>query len=107
MYFLVCCTLEACIQSSLGQYHENVKLHYKNMSLGVFHRGTFDHSECVKELLNCWENIKSDIVCTFGIAFESVCGLLRQHCTDTNEVMPYKNSATAPVHEGFCDKLYP
>ncbi|XP_069363119.1 uncharacterized protein [Maniola hyperantus] len=85
-----------------GQYAEDVTKNFVPLTFPQVHRGSFNISNCVRELLNCWEVIKPDLVCTGALIFESVCGVLRHQCTDAEY---WVSPLLAPIHEGFCDRL--
>ncbi|XP_075980150.1 uncharacterized protein LOC142979219 [Anticarsia gemmatalis] len=75
-------------------------------------RGAFNMSECMKELMTCWELIRPDTACRPIVYYESVCSHIRDYCHDEYGDLElywffwyYKNNYT--IHLEDCDKPTP
>ncbi|XP_045506790.1 uncharacterized protein LOC123702967 [Colias croceus] len=55
---------------------------YQNFTFDYVHRGTMNISSCGKELLTCWEIIRPEKICYNKNYYESICGVLRQECSE-------------------------
>ncbi|XP_073963205.1 uncharacterized protein isoform X1 [Choristoneura fumiferana] len=99
-----------------GQSFEDPTLFYKNMTFefDVRHRGEVGIPSCVKQLMECWDIIRSDITCThldkIKLFHESACSVMRhQRCNEyapfgeygatASEMLPYDNFH---IFEQYC-----
>ncbi|XP_047539904.1 uncharacterized protein LOC125073209 [Vanessa atalanta] len=72
---------------------------FQYLKMDYLHRGSFNNTDCLRELLNCWEVVKPDIICSKGVIFESVCGIMKRDCTEKHGLV---NQQEGPLFESFC-----
>ncbi|XP_050357809.1 uncharacterized protein LOC126778347 [Nymphalis io] len=72
---------------------------FQYISMDFVHRGSFNNTDCLRELLNCWEVVKPDIICNRGVVFESVCGIMKRECSEKRGLI---NQLDGPLFESFC-----
>ncbi|XP_046972984.1 uncharacterized protein LOC124539699 [Vanessa cardui] len=75
---------------------------FQYLKMDNLHRGSFNDTDCLRELLNCWEVVKADIICTHGVVFESVCGVMKRDCS---EKTGYIFQREIPLYETFCKSV--
>nr|XP_026499450.1 uncharacterized protein LOC113403198 [Vanessa tameamea] len=65
---------------------------FQYLKMDHLHRGSFNNTDCLRELLNCWEVVKPDIICSNAYVFESVCGIMKQDCTEKHGLIDRMNN---------------
>nr|ADJ58578.1 seminal fluid protein HACP040 [Heliconius melpomene] len=82
-----------------AQYFDDPSRHFQYLQMGLVHRGSFNNTDCSRNLLNCWEIIKPDLICSHWVVYESVCGVMHTDCNDRSG-LTFRD--IVPIYEGFC-----
>ncbi|CAG9569625.1 unnamed protein product [Danaus chrysippus] len=64
------------------QFFEDPTKFFKPFQLDQVHRGSYNITPCIKELLNCWEYIRVDYMCSNRFILESLCGVMFIECDE-------------------------
>ncbi|CAH0720971.1 unnamed protein product, partial [Brenthis ino] len=104
-----------------AQFFDDASKHFQYIQMDLVHRGSFNNTDCLRDLLNCWEiihvhmyivlvpmcnvkevfwSLRPDYICSHWVIYESVCGLSRNDCADKSGT--YENRDHVPLYESFC-----
>ncbi|XP_032523294.1 uncharacterized protein LOC116774683 isoform X1 [Danaus plexippus] len=78
----LCVYGKVCRVLGVPQFFEDPTKFFKPLQLDQVHRGSFNITDCVKELINCWEYIRIDYACSNRFILESLCGVIFIECDE-------------------------
>ncbi|XP_028165897.1 uncharacterized protein LOC114356747 [Ostrinia furnacalis] len=68
--------------STRAQLFEDPSKTFQNMTFDMVNRGSYNATECVVDMLNCWEAVKPDKICTYWYWYASICSIMREFCAE-------------------------
>ncbi|XP_063633275.1 uncharacterized protein LOC134804234 isoform X2 [Cydia splendana] len=102
--FILCVAGRTSGQSMFTSKHD-----YKSMTefFEVRHRGNIELPPCVKDLLNCWEVVNTDVFCSTNekhklVRFDTICNDLRFQCRETEGYSPFPEESERERFYHYC-----
>ncbi|KAF9421092.1 hypothetical protein HW555_002804 [Spodoptera exigua] len=85
-----------------GQNFYDIEEFYKPIVFDNLNRGGYNITDCLSELLNCWEVIKPDVICTYDKYLTTVCDLLKETCDDYDGLVEEQLGLRLTLFENKC-----
>ncbi|XP_026735187.1 uncharacterized protein LOC113499051 isoform X2 [Trichoplusia ni] len=55
---------------------------FKFMKFEWMNRGGYNISTCLKDLMNCWEVMRGDVICAHAKHTQTICEHMKEECSD-------------------------
>ncbi|PZC76406.1 uncharacterized protein LOC124643615 [Helicoverpa zea] len=75
---------------------------YKRIVFDKINRGSFNVSQCLSDLLNCWEVVRGDVLCAYDKYKESICGFFKDNCHDFYGKLDSNWGLEYTLYESYC-----
>ncbi|KAL0860738.1 hypothetical protein ABMA27_009289 [Loxostege sticticalis] len=85
-----------------GQLFENPLYTFQNITFDQVNRGSYNSSDCLFDLLNCWEAVRTDMICFRNWRWmTTVCNIMRDYCAESYGDQDSFNEIFN-IREGLC-----
>ncbi|KAJ8705346.1 hypothetical protein PYW07_011173 [Mythimna separata] len=85
-----------------GQFAADVTRHFVPIKFDSINRGLWNATDCLTNLLNCWELVKADILCSYTKYKTTICGFWRDNCHDFYGRLDGTYGGEYTLFEGYC-----
>ncbi|VVC98737.1 unnamed protein product [Leptidea sinapis] len=87
----------------MAQYFEDPTKMFEPMEFDAVHRGSFNITQCIQDVLNCYAIVKPDEICSeYSHTHASICSAMRHWCDDHHGYQEDYVNGLFHIYESFC-----